>query len=77
MLRKVNFSNFTISVRQKQYKNEFWRCKNMPIGGYIAIGSVALIIALSFYSTMRFNRKKPMTREEYEAHEAEKKEKRP
>ena len=49
----------------------------MPIGGYIAIGAVALIIALGFYSTMRFNRKKPMTREEYEAHEAEKTEKRP
>ena len=50
----------------------------MNIGGYIAAGAVALIIALGFYSTMRFNRKKPMTREEYEAHEAEKeKEKRP
>ena len=41
---------------------------------YIGIGIIILIIALAVVSTVRFNRKKPMTREEFEAHEKEKKE---
>jgi len=41
---------------------------------YIGIGLVLLIIVLAVVSTVRFNRKKPMTREEFEAYEKEKKE---
>ena len=41
---------------------------------YIGIGIIILIIVLAVVSTVRFNRKKPMTREEFEAHEKEKKE---
>ena len=41
---------------------------------YIGIGLVLLIIILAVVSTVRFNRKKPMTREEFEAYEKEKKE---
>ncbi len=44
----------------------------MDIAGYIAIGLVVSVIALGFFSTMRFNRKKPMTREEYEEYEKSK-----
>lgn len=44
----------------------------MDITGYIAIGLVIAIIALGVFSTMRFNRKKPMTREEYEEYEKSK-----
>ncbi len=46
----------------------------MEIAGYVAIGALVALVALGFYSTMRFNRKKPMTREEYEAHEKQKRE---
>ena len=45
----------------------------MDISFYIAIGVITLTVALGFVSTMRFNRKKPMTREEYEEYEREKK----
>ena len=41
---------------------------------YIGIGIVILIIVLAVVSTVRFNIKKPMTREEYEAYEKEKRE---
>jgi NADH:ubiquinone oxidoreductase subunit 3 (subunit A) len=41
---------------------------------YIGIGILVLIIILAVVSTVRFNKKKPMTREEYEAYEKEKKE---
>ena len=44
----------------------------MDITFYIIIGIIALIVALGFVSTMRFNRKKPMTREEYEEYEKSK-----
>ncbi len=46
----------------------------MEIVGYIVIGALAAVVALGFYSTMSFNRKKPLTREEYEAHEKRKRE---
>ena len=39
---------------------------------YIGIGLVALVAVLAVVSTVRFNRKKPMTREEFEEYEAEK-----
>ena len=41
---------------------------------YIGIGIIILIIALAVVSTVRFNSKKPMTREEFDAYEKEKKE---
>lgn len=41
---------------------------------YIGIGILVLIMILAVISTVRFNKKKPMTREEYEAYEKEKKE---
>ena len=41
---------------------------------YIGIGIIISIILLAAVSTVRFNKKKPMTREEYEAYEKEKKE---
>ena len=41
---------------------------------YIGIGIVVFIAVLAVVSTVRFNRKKPMTREEFEAYEREKKE---
>jgi hypothetical protein len=41
---------------------------------YIGIGILVLIMILAVVSTVRFNKKKPMTREEYEAYEKEKKE---
>jgi uncharacterized protein YpmB len=40
---------------------------------YIGLGIIILVIILAVVSTVRFNRKKPMTREEYEAYEKEKK----
>ncbi len=46
----------------------------MDILGYVGAGLVLAVIALGFYSTMSFNRKKPMTREEYEEHEKRKRE---
>ncbi len=46
----------------------------MEIFGYAIIGAVVALAALGFYSTMRFNRKKPLTREEYEEHEKQKRE---
>jgi hypothetical protein len=45
----------------------------MDISVYIAIGVIVLTVALGFVSTMRFNRKKPMTYTEYEEYEREKK----
>lgn len=45
----------------------------METAGYIVIGIVIITVALGFFSTMRFNRKKPMSREEYEKYEDEKK----
>ena len=41
---------------------------------YIGIGILVLIMILAVVSTVRFNKKKSMTREEYEAYEKEKKE---
>ena len=41
--------------------------------GYIGIGIVVLVAVLAVVSTVRFNRKPPMTREEYEKYEEEKK----
>ncbi len=40
---------------------------------YIGIGIIILIAVLAVASTVSFNRKKPMTREEFEAYEKEKK----
>ena len=40
---------------------------------FIVLGVILAIVALGFFSTMRFNRKKPMTREEYEEYERAKK----
>jgi hypothetical protein len=39
---------------------------------YIGIGIVILIIVLAVVSTVRFNRRKPMTREEFEEYEKRK-----
>ena len=40
--------------------------------GYVVIGMIVLIVALSVISTIRFNRKKPMTMEEFEEYEKNK-----
>lgn len=39
---------------------------------YIGVGLILLIIILSVVSTVRFNKKPPMTREEFEKYEKEK-----
>ena len=40
---------------------------------YIGIGIIILIVVLAVISTVRFNRKAPMTREEFDEYEKEKK----
>ena len=40
---------------------------------YVGVGLVALLAVLTVVSTVRFNRKPPMTREEYEEHERKRK----
>ena len=40
---------------------------------YVGIGLVVLLAVLTVVSTVRFNRKPPMTREEYEEHERKRK----
>ena len=39
---------------------------------YIGVGLIVLIVTLAVVSTVRFNRKPPMTREEFEQYEKEK-----
>lgn len=39
---------------------------------YIGVGLIFLIVILAVVSTVRFNRKPPMTREEFEKYEEEK-----
>ena len=39
---------------------------------YVGLGLVVLIFALAVVSTVRFNRKAPMTREEFEKYEEKK-----
>ena len=40
---------------------------------YVGLGLVVLLAVLTVVSTVRFNRKPPMTREEYEEHERKRK----
>ncbi len=40
---------------------------------YVGIGIIILMVVLAVVSTVRFNRKQPMTREEFEEYEKEKK----
>ena len=77
------FANATFSYLEKaSHRKIFIKkskccCRANLKGGivleYVGIGLVALLAVLTVVSTVRFNRKPPLTREEYEEHERKRK----
>ena len=77
-LRKRHLLLLREGFTQKNFHQKSKCCCRANLKGgivleYVGIGLVALLAVLTVVSTVRFNRKPPMTREEYEEHERKRK----